>query len=74
MLTMAVFACYLAVVIADQLVNVFISIFTSYLILTAWVTVRRDEGAVGVAEKIALRWRSCCARRLRFSRFSWRRA
>lgn len=54
MLTMAVFACYLAVVIPDQLVNVFISIFTSYLILTAWVTVRRDEGAVGFAERIAL--------------------
>jgi hypothetical protein len=39
MLAMAAFAAYLAVVVADQLVNVFISIFTSY---------------PGMAEKFAL--------------------
>ena len=39
MLVMAVFATYLAVVMPDQLVNVFIAILTSYLVATAWMTV-----------------------------------
>jgi uncharacterized membrane protein len=54
MLVMAVTAGYLAVVMPNQLVNVFIATFTLYLITTAWLTARRKEGAIGVAEKIAL--------------------
>jgi uncharacterized membrane protein len=54
MLVMAMFACYLAVVIPDQVVNVFISIFALYLILTAWLTVRRRNNAIGFGEKVAL--------------------
>jgi hypothetical protein len=53
MLVMAMFAAYLAVAIPDQLVNVFIATFTTYLIATAWLTVRRKEGTVGLAEKFA---------------------
>ena len=54
MLVMSVFACYLAVAIPDQLVNVFISVFALYLILTAWLTVRRQAGNIGLPETIAL--------------------
>jgi uncharacterized membrane protein len=54
MLMMAVFACYLAVVIPDQLINVFIGVFTLYLISTAWLTVRRKEETTGVSEKVAM--------------------
>ena len=54
MLVMAIFACYLAVVIPEQIVNVYISIFALYLILTAWLTVRRKHGAIGLPEKVAL--------------------
>jgi hypothetical protein len=54
MLVMAVFACYLAFVIPDQLVNVFISVFALYLILTAWLTIRRRNGTIGLSEKLAL--------------------
>ena len=54
MLVMTVFAAYLAVATPNQLVNVFISIFTFYLVATAWLTVRRKNTAVGLAEKIAL--------------------
>jgi len=54
MLVMAIFAAYLAVVMPDQIVNVFIAAFTTYLIATAWMTVRRKEGTSGVGEKIAL--------------------
>ena len=54
MLTMAAFAAYLAVVVPDQLVNVFISAFTAYLVATAWMTVRRKGGGDGLFEKIAL--------------------
>jgi hypothetical protein len=50
---MAVFAIYLAFVIPHQLVNVFIGTFALYLVGTAWLTVRRQEGAIGVSEKIA---------------------
>jgi hypothetical protein len=53
MLVMAVFACYLAIVMPDQLVNVFISIFALYLVATAWLTVRRN-GSSRIAEKSAL--------------------
>lgn len=54
MLTMAAFAAYLAVAVPDQLVNVFISAFTAYLVATAWMTVRRTGGGDGLLEKIAL--------------------
>jgi uncharacterized membrane protein len=54
MVVMAVSACYLAVVIPDQIVNVFISIFALYLILTAWLTVRRGDDAIGFPESVAL--------------------
>jgi hypothetical protein len=54
MLVMAVFAAWLAVVIPDQVVNLFIATFAFYLVATAWLTVRRREGTVGAAEKIAL--------------------
>ena len=54
MLVMAVFACYLAIAIPDQLVNVFISVFALYLISTAWLTVRRQAGNTGLPEKLAL--------------------
>ena len=54
MLVMAVFACYLAVVVPDQIVNVFISVFALYLISTAWLTVRRKDSTIGHPEKVAL--------------------
>jgi uncharacterized membrane protein len=54
MFTTALLACYLAVVLPGQIVNVFIAIFTIYLISTGWLTVRRGEGVRGIAEKIAL--------------------
>jgi uncharacterized membrane protein len=54
MVVMAVFGCYLGFVMPDQRVNVFISIFALYLILTAWLAVKRGDGAVGRPEKIAL--------------------
>lgn len=50
---MAAFAAYLAVAIPNQLVNVFISAFTFYMVGTAWQTVRRT-GGVGLPEWIAL--------------------
>ena len=53
-LVMAVFACYLAVAMPDQIVNLFIGTFTFYLVGTAWLTVHRKEGTIGLAEKIAL--------------------
>ena len=51
MLTMAVFADYLAVVRPDQLPNLMIGTFTFYLITTAWLTVLRPEGQFGAIEK-----------------------
>jgi hypothetical protein len=53
MLVMAVFAFYLAVVTPDQ-VNLFISAFALYLVLTAWMTVRHRDGTSGLGEKFAL--------------------
>jgi uncharacterized membrane protein len=53
MLTMAVFADYLAVVRPDQLPNLLIGTFTFYLVVTAWLTVYRPEGQYGLAEKVA---------------------
>ncbi len=54
MVIMAVFGCYLAVAMPDQLVNVFISVFALYLVLTGWLTVRRMPGTIGLPEKIAV--------------------
>lgn len=54
MLVMAVFACYLAFVIPKQLANVFISVLALYLVSTAWLTIRRRDGTIGLSEKIAL--------------------
>jgi hypothetical protein len=54
MLVMAAFAAWLAVEVPGQIVNLFIAIFASYLVATAWMTVRRKEGAVGLPEQIAL--------------------
>jgi uncharacterized membrane protein len=54
MVVMAVFADYLAVTIPEQIPNLFIGTFTIYLVATAWMTVRRKEGSVGIPEKIAL--------------------
>src|SRR5205823_4112103 len=51
MLTMAVFADYLAVVRPDQLPNLMIGTFTFYLITTAWLTILRPEGQFGAIEK-----------------------
>lgn len=53
MVLMAVFALWLAFAIPGQLVNVFISLFALYLILTAWLTVRRRGSGIGLPEKIA---------------------
>ncbi len=54
MLVMAIFAAVLAVAMPGQIVNLFISAFTLYLVATGWLTVRRGEGAIGLAEKIAM--------------------
>src|ERR1041385_4071378 len=53
MLAMASFATVLAVVVPDQLVNVFIGSLALYLITTSWMTVRRKEGTAGLFEKLA---------------------
>jgi len=52
MLVMATFAAYLAVAMPGQLVNLFIAVFTAYLLTTAWLTVRRP--AAGRPERLAL--------------------
>ncbi|HEY2179915.1 MAG TPA: DUF2306 domain-containing protein [Caulobacteraceae bacterium] len=54
MLVMALFAAWLAVTIPGQIVNLIIAVFAAYLVTTAWLTVRRPEGSIGVGEKLAL--------------------
>ncbi len=54
MLVMAVLADYLAVVMPGQIFNLAIGTFALYLVATAWLTVRRKEGAIGFSERIAL--------------------
>jgi uncharacterized membrane protein len=54
MTVMAVFGCYLGFVMPDQRVNVFISIFALYLIVTAWLAATRRDGAIGPYDKISL--------------------
>jgi hypothetical protein len=53
MLVMAGFALALAVAIPDP-VNLFIAMFAAYLVTTAWMAVRRRDGTIGLADKIAL--------------------
>jgi len=53
MLVMAAFAAYLAVVEPGQIENLFGGSFAFYLVATAWLTVRRPDGAIGLPEKIA---------------------
>jgi uncharacterized membrane protein len=54
MLLMALFAGYLGVVVPDQLVNVFIAMFTAYLVATAWLTGRARNAVTGLFEKLLL--------------------
>ena len=54
MLVMALFADYLAIAVPEQIPNLIIGTFTIYLVVTAWLTVRRKEQSVGVPEKVAL--------------------
>lgn len=54
MLVMAAFAIYLAVVEPGQIANLFGGTFVFYLVATAWMTVRRKDGTIGLPEKIAL--------------------
>jgi uncharacterized membrane protein len=62
MLVMATFAAYLAVAVPDQIVNLYISTFAAYLVVTAWMAVRRREDSSGVFEKIAVFVAAClCA-------------
>jgi hypothetical protein len=53
-LVMAMFAVYLGFALPDEITNVFIGTFALYLGATAWMTVRRSEGASGFFEKFAL--------------------
>jgi hypothetical protein len=54
MLVMASFAAWLAVTVPGQIVNLIIAGFTTYLVTTAWMTVRRGPGAIGLPERIGL--------------------
>lgn len=54
MLVMVIFAAYLAVVMPDQLVNLFIATFAIYLVTTGWMTVRRQPGTIGLPERLAV--------------------
>jgi len=54
MLVMATFALWLSVAVPGQMGNLFGGGFTAYLVATAWMTVRREERAVGAPERIAL--------------------
>jgi hypothetical protein len=54
MVVMATFACWLAVVMPGQIVNLFIGVFALYLVVSGWMTVRRREGASGLPDRIAL--------------------
>lgn len=54
MMLMGAFAAYLALVVPGQIVNLFGGAFAFYLVATAWMTVWRREGAIGISEKVAL--------------------
>src|SRR5580693_10181090 len=47
MLMMATFACWLAVAMPGQIVNLFIGTFTFYLVATAWMAARREDEGTG---------------------------
>jgi uncharacterized membrane protein len=53
MVVSALLAIYLGFAVPDQITNVFIGILALYLVATAWMTVRRREGASGFFEKLA---------------------
>lgn len=54
MVVMAIFAIYLGFAMPDQITNVFIGTFALYLVVTAWMTVRRAEGVSGFFERFSL--------------------
>ena len=54
MLVMAAFAVYLGFVRPGALLNVFIGVFVAYLVATAWITIRRPQGVIGLPEKLGL--------------------
>lgn len=54
MLAMATLADYLAAVRPGEMPELIVGTFAIYLVATGWLTVRRQEGATGWAEKIAL--------------------
>jgi uncharacterized membrane protein len=54
MLVMAIFAAVLAVIRPGQIINVFIAVFTLYLVVTGWLTARRGNAVAGAPEKISL--------------------
>jgi uncharacterized membrane protein len=54
MIVMAGFADYLAIAVPDQRVNFVIGTFTLYLVVTAWLAVRRPPGQTGAYDKIVL--------------------
>ncbi len=54
MLVMAALAVYLSIVVPGQMANLFGGTFVFYLVATAWLTVRRKEGTIGLAERFAL--------------------
>jgi uncharacterized membrane protein len=49
----AIMAVLLGFLVPDPL-NIVIGLFTLYLVVTAWLTVRRKSGTVGLGERIAL--------------------
>jgi len=59
MLTMSASAAYLAVLIQD--VNVFVALFTFYLVATAWAAIERKEGSAGRFEVVAFLFALCLA-------------
>jgi hypothetical protein len=62
MVVMALFAGVLAVIVPDQQVNLFIALFTLYLVGSGWMTARRRPGAAGVPEALFLVVGAClCA-------------
>lgn len=54
MVVTAVLAIYLGFAVPDRITNAFIGTLVLYLVATAWMTVRRKEGASAVFEKWAL--------------------
>jgi len=68
MLVMAVMAIYLALFVpasgpaaAPPRASIAIAVLTFYLVATAWMTVRRGEGRIGLFEKLACLVASCTA-------------